>query len=155
MMKTYLIDSSLLSFFPLLSRITIFSLICLFFLFMILTLFQKTFPSSFFYFMHRINCCCFQANRVFFKCFLATYLFINRNLQQYIFSMLMVIFQVSKEWSMILASHSIDIFKEKIKKTKFIQYPEFHVTNLQLNKLRKIQVSVTVSVMLFLMTLWD
>ena len=146
MMKTYLIDSSLLSFFPLLSRITIFSLICLFFLFMILT---------FFYFMHRINCCCFQANRVFFKCFLATYLFINRNLLQYIFSMLMVIFQVSKEWSMILASHSIDIFKEKIKKTKFIQYPEFHVTNLQLNKLRKIQVSVTVSVMLFLMTLWD
>ena len=146
MMKTYLIDSSLLSFFPLLSRITIFSLICLFFLFMILT---------FFYFMHRINCCCFQANRVFFKCFLATYLFINRNLLQYIFSMLMVIFQVSKERSMILASHSIDIFKEKIKKTKFIQYPEFHVTNLQLNKLRKIQVSVTVSVMLFLMTLWD
>ena len=116
-----------------------------------------TFPkksSSVFYFMHRINCYWFQPNRVIFM-FFATYLLIYINLSQYIFSLLMVIFQVSKECSMIHANQRIDIFKEQVKKTKVLQYPEFHVTNLQLNKLHKIQVSVTVSVMLFLMTLWD
>ena len=152
MMKTYLIDSSLLSFFLLLSRITVFSLIYLFFLFLILTLFQKVIFSFLFYAQNQLL---LVPTKQSYFMFFATYLLIYINLSQYIFSLLMVIFQVSKECSMIHANQRIDIFKEQVKKTKVLQYPEFHVTNLQLNKLHKIQVSVTVSVMLFLMTLLD
>ena len=54
---------------------------------------------------------------------------------------------------MILASQSVDIFKEQTKKIQFIYYSEFHVTNLQLNKLHNKTLRNQISVMVSLMTL--
>ena len=54
---------------------------------------------------------------------------------------------------MILASQSVDLFKEQTKEMQFISYSEFHVTNLQLNHLHNKTLQNQVSVMVSLMTL--
>ena len=54
---------------------------------------------------------------------------------------------------MILTIQSVDVFKEQTKKIQIILYSEFHVTNLQLNKLHNKTLRNQVSVMVSLMTL--
>ena len=54
---------------------------------------------------------------------------------------------------MILASQSIDIFKEQMKRIKFAQYSEFHITILQLNKLHIKTLQNQISIMVSLMAL--